>query len=163
VPVEECDTEPEREPCTAEGVDAGEAVAVSVLAIVKVPLTLGEAEVDTVADEVEKREGVDAAEGVAEAEDTGVFERVAEGDREMEPVTVAETVNLVDQVAAAVDQMLPRPHTHIQVEPELLDRVLLAVMDTYLGVLMLPVAAVGARVPLELQLLIMCPALAAMA
>jgi hypothetical protein len=102
VPVEECDTEPEREPCAAEGVDAGEVVAVSVLAIVKVPLTLGEAEVDTVADEVEKREGVDAAEGVAEAEDTGVFERVAEGDREMEPVTVAETEAAAELEVAAL-------------------------------------------------------------
>ena len=50
VPVEEWLTEPERDPCAAEGVDTGENVAVLVSTVVSVLLTLGEGEEDTVAD-----------------------------------------------------------------------------------------------------------------
>ena len=50
VPVEEWLTEPERDPCAAEGVDTGEKVAVLVPTVVSVLLTLGEGEEDTVAD-----------------------------------------------------------------------------------------------------------------
>lgn len=53
VPVEEWLTEPERDPCAAEGVDTGEKVAVPVSDGVPVLLTLGEGEEDTVADKEE--------------------------------------------------------------------------------------------------------------
>ena len=53
VPVEEWLTEPERDPCAAEGVGTGEKVAVPVSDGVPVLLTLGEGEADTVADKEE--------------------------------------------------------------------------------------------------------------
>jgi hypothetical protein len=102
VPVEEWLTEPERESNAAEGVDTGEKVAEGVDATVKVPLALGEGDTDTLVVWLEKMEGVEREEAVAEEEGMGVLERVPVGERDVEEESVEDWVAAAEPEETAV-------------------------------------------------------------